>query len=117
MNMISTKLTATEKAEANKAFDPCKPSDREYPYGLTVCLNYEMLQKLGITELPPIGTKFMLHAMVEVYSTSATEDKQDGKEEIRKTVDMQIEEMGLDAVGTDPAAQAKSMYPTMIGSV
>ncbi|MDR5772086.1 MULTISPECIES: capsid staple protein [unclassified Caballeronia] len=88
--MISMKLTPAEaKAETMLA----APSDApEYPYGLTICLDDDVLAKLGITDLSPVGAVFMLTARVEVCSTSQYQN-QDGTD---KSMSLQITDMDLD---------------------
>ena len=111
MNMVDTKLSP--KAQAEYLGDASyKPTPPEYSYGTRVCLDKDMLEKLGFKEQPAIGTKFTMHAEVEVVGTSQHESNSQG-EEISKTVDLQITQMGLTPGAQDPAAQARSMYPTM----
>lgn len=116
MNMVDTKLSP--KAQAEYMGDATtRPTPPEYSYGTRVCLDKDMLEKLGFKEQPAIGTKFTMHAIVEVVGTSQHEsNSQGGGGEISKTVDLQIEQMGLSPAATDEAAQARSMYPTMAGS-
>jgi len=64
----------------------------EYPYGLRICLTHEVLEKLGITDLPEVGSKMKLQAEVEVISTSEYETKDSGK---KKSMDLQICMMDL----------------------
>jgi hypothetical protein len=105
--MISMKLS---KAEAKSMLGDCCPSDGsdgsegpKYPYGLTISLNDEVMQKLGITEVPAIGAKLKLMAEVEVISTSQYA-RQEGTD---KDVSLQITSMELDT-----GAKAKpTMYP------
>lgn len=62
-----------------------------YPYGLTLELNEDALVKLGIKGLPKPGADLVLQANVCVCNVSASE----GDEKPRRTVVLQIEEMGL----------------------
>ena len=112
MNMVDTKLS--HKAQAEYMGDAAtKPTPPQYSYGTRVCLDKDMLEKLGIKEQPAIGTKFTMHAEVEVVGTSQHESNSQDGGEISKTVDLQITQMGLTPGAQDPAAQARSMYPTM----
>lgn len=45
----------------------------KYPYGLTIHLDELSLKKLGLKELPEVGTMLMLKAKVEVCATSSSE--------------------------------------------
>lgn len=104
MNLVSTKMEPAEAQEYASGI----PSPGEaplYTYGTCVCLNDEMLKKLGMP-LPAVGSKFMLTAMVEVTSARA-EKVQDGEQEIG--ADFQITDMALEpAGGSDPA---QSLWP------
>lgn len=62
-----------------------------YPYGLTIELNEDALVKLGIKGLPKPGADMVLQANVCVCNVSASE----GEEKPRRTVILQIKEMGL----------------------
>ncbi|KAG2171874.1 hypothetical protein INT44_002519 [Umbelopsis vinacea] len=64
-----------------------------YPYGLSICLDDETLAKLGITELPKVGTVMQLTALVEVCSVSQYEN-QDGAD---NSLSLQITDMELAA--------------------
>jgi len=76
----------------------------EYPYGLRICLDSDVLKALGFTELPAVGTKLEMEAMVEVCSASMTESKEYGK---KLYMDLQIVEMELEKSKEDPA---KKLY-------
>ena len=91
--MISMKLTAAE-AKADATYLGGGDDDLpKYPYGLSICLDDETLAKLGITELPPVGTVMQLTALVEVCSISQYEN-QDGAD---KSMNLQITDMELAA--------------------
>lgn len=102
--MISMKLSPAEAkaetmlAEANEA--------PEYPYGLSICLDDEVLAKLGITEMPAIGSTFMLTARVEVCSTSQYQN-QDGAD---KSMSLQITDMELAGEGAAQKSIADRIY-------
>lgn len=67
------------------------PRDDVYPYGLCLCLNDDVIKKLGLKEMPKVGTKMKLEAMVEVVRTFESESK-DGE---NYSMDLQITDMGL----------------------
>lgn len=66
MALTSMKM---EPKEA-KAEMTCESNPREYPYGLEIHLNEESLAKLGMTELPAVGSELMVTAKVVVTSAS-----------------------------------------------
>lgn len=93
------KLTsmAYTKAEEKKRNEGMKiggesPSGPRYPYGLKLCLEDEVVDKLGLDELPKVGKKMRLTAVVEVCGTSQREEVKGKK---RQTLDLQIVKMGL----------------------
>jgi hypothetical protein len=93
--MISMKLTPAEaKAETFLGEQDELP---EYPYGLTICIDDDMLAKLGITDLPPVGTKFRIEALAEVCSTSQYAN-QSGADQ---SMSLQITDMELAAGNTE----------------
>ena len=67
-------------------------SEMKYPYGLRICLDQKSLEKLGLKELPKVGSKMMIQAMVEVSSASQYESLENGK---NKSLDLQITELGI----------------------
>ena len=103
MPMVSMKMSAEEA----KDYTSCTMDSKgpEYPYGLCISLNEEALAKLGITELPPVGAAFMIHAHAKVESTSAHSDSA-GEEE--RSMSLQITDLGLEMRSPDAA---QSMYP------
>lgn len=64
----------------------------EYPYGLKIDLCNESLEKLQVKELPAVGEKFMVTALVSVCSTSINECCEG---EAYKNVTLQITDMEL----------------------
>ena len=76
----------------------------EYPWGLLLTLNSEVIKRLRLT-LPKVGDEMMLVARVKVMSTGTSED---GKE-TRQSADMQITDMGLGPVEQQPQRSAASV--------
>ena len=71
-----------------------------YPYGLSLYLNEDVMQKLGITDLPAVGKTLNLQALVKVTGTSSREENQkDGTTKVCQCVDLQITDMSLHADG------------------
>lgn len=105
--MINMKMS---KEEAKEYTEP-QPSDApQYPYGLSIDLDDDSLEKLGITELPKVGAEMMITARVVVTSTSSY-DTQGGEPEAR--VCLQITDMELAGAPTGAAAvySASKMNP------
>lgn len=103
------KLSAAEA----KSMTGCVPDSSDgpaYPYGLTIYLDNATLAKLGITDLPDLGTKLTLHAEVEVTSNSQRQT-QDGK-----TVNMDLQITGMELTGEAKPLDAKSVYPNSLMS-
>lgn len=95
--------------KADKACDPCmvSPSGEgpRYPYGLCLHLDNETLEKLGLSDLPKIGSKLKLEAVVEVNGISANKS---GSGENYKSLSLQITDM---AVGAEKkAVEGKDFY-------
>lgn len=103
MKLVSLQLS---KKEA-KDDAPCAPSEDlpRYPYGTQLYLCEEEMKKLGLTEMPAVGTEFPITAIVKVTGTSERET-QEGS---RKTLDVQITKMAVgDEEESSPAA--KKLY-------
>jgi len=63
-----------------------------YPYGLSIHLDDEALEKLGLEKLPEVGTELALVAVVDVTSVSENENP-GGK---TRSVSLQITKMCLE---------------------
>jgi len=117
--MKMTDLTLTPE-EAKDMMDDCSPCGEgeppKYPYGTAMYLPDEVLQKLGITELPAVGTKMLLTAEVFVTGISEREDQK----EKHKSVDLQMSAASLTPVAAaEPdrsAGRPERMYPSMLSS-
>lgn len=100
VSMAYTKAEIKKKNSPKNSLMACSPGDGpKYPYGLKVCIENDTLEKLGIENLPKVGKRMTLTALVEVCSVSAREE-QDGDE--HKNLDLQIVKMSL-APATDSA--------------
>lgn len=111
MAMVNMAMTTEEAAEyAGGA--PVAASDPgngpKYPWGLCLDLNDEVLKKLGITELPKVGTVFVIEAQAKVQSMNESEQL-DGDKEGR--ISLQITDMSVGAV---PAAKdpSEALWPS-----
>jgi hypothetical protein len=105
-NLAMTK----EEAKSEYGVEPDDDSLPKYPYGLTLYLDDDTLKKLGITDLPKVGTSMPATVTVMVTGTSqrATQSSKDG-EQMRTCVDLQITDM-------DIAMPAKSAADVLYGT-
>lgn len=85
-NMKSTQPAASEVATMSPA------KREEYPYGLRLHLCEEDLKKLGIKDMPAVGSKMKLVAMVEVCDINISESKLYGE---NRGMGLQITDMEL----------------------
>lgn len=98
--------------ESNDAVMPIAMPDKpRFPYGLRICLDETILEKLGLDyEEAANGGYFMIRAEVHVTSSSCNTDE-DGTKHCR--IEGQIEKMAIegDDVGdTPPPPKSKSIY-------
>lgn len=92
MKVASLELS---KEEAKKESEPLSGPDAErpkYPYGTSMYLNDEVLAKLGIKEMPDVGTTLMIQAVAKVTGTSEREYEGGS----HRTLDIQFIEMGCE---------------------
>jgi hypothetical protein len=102
MEMKSMKLSAEDH-------DLMGVSDVEYkgpkyPYGLKLNLEECCLEKLGIKDLPKVGSKMIVYAIVEVTDVHQSESEGDKK---RQSVGVQITDM---AIAKEPKSAEKALY-------
>lgn len=110
MAMTSMALTAEE---AKREYGDCAPCSADgedngpkYPWGLSICLSNESLQKLGIG-LIPVGTEVVIMAKAQITGTSERERLKG-----EKTQDMDIQLTAIDlAIGTGGPVDAGKLYP------
>ncbi len=93
--MISTKMSPEKAKEYTDG--PTSAADAPaYSWGTSLCLDTEMLGKLGISTPPEVGTEFMLQARCVVTGTSQRQ-QQDGDKD--QSLDLQLTEMDLAPAG------------------
>lgn len=97
--MISMKTSKKDNEVASDSMDA-----PEYPYGLRIVLDNEILEKLGITALPEVGERMHLVAHVTVRSVSEYEHQGEG---LLRSVELQITDMTVGEPPNDP----RGMYP------
>lgn len=97
------------KAEQKELVEPGNTDTApRYPWGLSLSLDEESLEKLGITgELPAVGAELVLSAKVKVTSVSSHEV--DGSK-TRESVSLQITAMALGADGGKKKAHADVLF-------
>lgn len=83
-----------------------------YPYGLSLRLDHDALQTLGIEELPAAGAILALVAKVSVEG-SRSEDRvgADGKTTQSKSLHLQITDLALSDDGKQAKAASAALYP------
>lgn len=79
----------------------------DYPYGLTLHLSNEILEKLKMKTLPEVGKMCVISGAGKVVSVSENDSKEGGK---RRDVTIQIEELGV-----VPAEKKKSASTILYG--
>lgn len=98
MAMTSLKISKEEVKKKNASLSIASDGDGErYPYGTRLDLDKEALDKLGITDMPAVGTKMMLEAKVTVIgSRQSASDKSE-----HRSIELQITDMELGSDGDE----------------
>src|SRR3990167_9972948 len=65
---------------------------QEYPWGLTLYLDSDSLKKLGIEDLPEVGTECMVHGVGKVTRVSESASEREDS----RSVEIQITRLGID---------------------
>ncbi|EPL6453040.1 capsid staple protein [Providencia hangzhouensis] len=95
MKMVNLKTSTETFENANGV----KETRDEYPYGLTLYLDNETLEKLGVS-IPDVGESIELSGIAKVKSKSTNE--REGKKSM--SVDLQITDLALGSGDTKSAA-------------
>lgn len=69
-----------------------KDKGPDYPWGLRLNLDHDTLTKMGVKDLPKVGSKMQIHAHGHVHSVSENSSK---GEKPRRSVDIQITHLGV----------------------
>jgi hypothetical protein len=112
MALKSMKLTAEQRSE--EVVDMKDPKPPVYPWGLTLQIEDETMQLLGVESME-IGTAVEIRALARVVSGSQYErEGKDGAAEKDECMSVQITDMDLTQARTqaDPA----KLYPSMKAS-
>lgn len=108
MKLVNLAMKPSEAKEEAGCAPVCDPP--KYPYGTCLYLCEDELKKLGIKEMPAVGTEIPIQAVAKVVGTSERET-QEGS---RKTLDLQITKMGFgieEEPTTTMGKAAKKLYP------
>lgn len=101
-----------EEAKEQGAICTSEGEGPKYPYGLCLDLNDDVLEKLGITSLPPVGTVMHITAMAKVTRVSEHENEKESE----RCVGLQITDMAATPGPAQASAprsssdMAKSLY-------
>jgi hypothetical protein len=103
--LVSMKL---DKAEQKKMMEPSlAEGDRPlYPWGLSINLDTDALDKLGLKEMPDVGESYMLVAMVDVTNVSSNESEGGSN----RSVGLQITEMCLESGAKNVKSVSDALY-------
>lgn len=88
MKMADMKMSKAQQKETM----PQAADSPQYPYGLQIRLDNASLDKLGMTKLPKVGTKVMVHGMGVITSVSQHESKNNDS----RNVEIQLHELAVD---------------------
>lgn len=103
--MKSMKITQDDRKKMEKKYET-PMVEESYPYGLEVNLDEHSIEKLGLDELPEVGSQMMIMAKVDVTSVS---DRK-GRTGQNRSINLQITEMELSKV-----EEKKSTEETLYG--
>lgn len=107
MKMVSLKRTAADIKEEKRERTSVVGEMSAYHYGLTLRLEQEELQKLGMLgKLPPVGTAMPLQVLAVVVGVSE-ERMADGEQECCLT--LQVQQMGMADAAASPAKRVPSI--------
>lgn len=101
--MVNMKMSSEE---AKEQMEPTAADAPQYPWGLCLDLDDDALTKLGITELPAVGARLSIQALVTVTRTGAYQTQ---GSEMECCLALQITDMEIGAA-PETSAAAKSLY-------
>lgn len=95
--------------EAKEQYGPSSAmaDSPQYPYGLQLSLDEESLAKIGIKDLPAVGTKVQITAIAEVTSVSKRKNR-GGDDE--SNASLQIIQMGIEAAPSEEESPDVKLY-------
>lgn len=86
-NMELPKIKNEEKIEC------CSPERPRYPWGLNIRLENEVIERLGIEDMPEVGEEIMIVAKAKVESVSVHENSDKTK---NRSISIQITDMAVE---------------------
>ena len=92
--LISMKRSEKDKREDAGEAAPMEAIYPDYPWGLCLHLDKDELDKLGITDLPKVGTNMSLEAKITVTRVSQSASSSPKAEEYT-SIDLQVTDMAL----------------------
>lgn len=89
--LVNMKLSKADREQSVEMARPAEDAPR-YPWGLSLSLDNESLEKLGIETLPDVDEELLLYATVKVTRVSSADAAEGGKS---RDVGLQITAMSL----------------------
>ncbi len=87
--LVDLKLSKREKKEE---MEPPREYGPDYPYGLSLSMGEDVLDKLGIKKIPGVGDEFHFIVVAHVTSARQSEYEESGLE---KSISLQISDMAV----------------------
>jgi len=100
MKLVSMEMSDEERKEESGEVVP--HNENKYPWGLTLNLNDEVIEKLGFSGLPKVGSKLYIEGECCVTGVSAREV---AGSESEASVTLQIEKLACEGEGDDPVGK------------
>lgn len=112
--LVAMERTAAEKKKAEARYTEASPSGPDYPYGLTINLGKDELDKLGLKELPEVGDELHVYAVCCVTRVSQSADK---RGDDSKSVELQITHMGAMDEAKEESEEGSSGFSKAAGTL
>jgi hypothetical protein len=104
MKMVNMANTASELKAQDKPLEA--GASPQYPYGLQISLRHHDLAKLGVGQLPKVGSKVHIHGHGVVTQVSH-EERQSGPP--NRHVQIQLHKMGMEQGGGEPGSAREAV--------
>jgi len=96
-------LVNMARSESERRDEIEEPERSKFPFGLSLHLDSESLNKLSMASLPDVGAEFALIAKATAEAVSEFESEESGKE---RTLTLQITDMALEST----TSQADTLF-------